>query len=77
MIISYLRIGRTAEQLGVCIETIRCWDAKGLIKCIRTPGGHSRIPISEIKRLTYSKVDGELMKQNEIAVYCRVIKWSI
>jgi len=28
-----------AEKIGISVETIRQWERKGLIKCLRTPTG--------------------------------------
>lgn len=47
----YYTVAEVAEVLEVDRKTIRRWDAKGKIKCIRTAGGHRRIPTSEILRL--------------------------
>jgi len=49
---SYLRIGLAAERIGVTAKTIRRWDNNGLIKCTRTIGGHRRIAITEIERIS-------------------------
>ena len=43
-----------ARRLGVTTQTLRTWDAKGLIKVVRTPGNQRRIPESEILRLSKS-----------------------
>lgn len=47
----YLKIKEAAALLKVCVKTIRRWDAAGKITCYRTPGGHRRIPMSEVIRL--------------------------
>ena len=44
-------IGTAAVLLGVCIKTLRRWDARKRISCVRTPGGHRRFPIQEITRI--------------------------
>ena len=44
-------IGTAASILGVCSKTLRRWEQKNKIKCVRTPGGHRRFPIHEITRL--------------------------
>ena len=38
-----LRLSEAAQHLGVCSGTIRNWINKGILKSIRTPGGHRRI----------------------------------
>jgi len=72
---SYLRIGLAAERIGVTAKTIRRWDNNGMIKCTRTIGGHRRIAITEIERITINpekkKKDYKRGKR-KIAIYCRV-----
>lgn len=41
-----------AEQIGISYPTIKQWIYSGKIRSIRTPGGHHRIPASEVKRLS-------------------------
>ncbi|MEM2192472.1 MAG: helix-turn-helix domain-containing protein, partial [Candidatus Hadarchaeales archaeon] len=45
------RIGEAAALLGVHQNTIRRWEKEGKIRVVRAPGGHRKIPESEIKRL--------------------------
>ncbi len=40
-----------AEALGVSYPTIKQWIYRKKIRSVRTPGGHHRIPRSEIARL--------------------------
>lgn len=47
----YYAISDAARLLGVSVKTIHRWDQDGKIRCIRTLGGHRRIPASEILRL--------------------------
>jgi molybdopterin-binding protein len=46
-----LRVGQAAEMLGVSIETLRRWDADGLIHVERSAGGHRVVSIEEVSRL--------------------------
>ena len=41
-----------ARLLGVSYPTIKQWIYRKRIRSVRTPGGHHRIPASEIRRLT-------------------------
>lgn len=48
-----LRPKDAALQLGISFPTIKQWIYKKKIRSIRTPGGHHRIPLSEIDRLLF------------------------
>lgn len=43
-----LSIGRTAEILGVHIDTLREWDRDGKLVSVKTPGNHRRYKTSDI-----------------------------
>lgn len=47
----YCTITQAAQILHVSTKTLRRWDKAGKIRCIRTAGGHRRIPHSELLRL--------------------------
>ncbi|MHA1648856.1 MAG: MerR family DNA-binding transcriptional regulator, partial [Candidatus Helarchaeota archaeon] len=34
-----LRISEAARRLGVCVKTLRRWNAQGKMSCVRTVGG--------------------------------------
>jgi len=40
-----------ADLLGVSYQTVKQWIYRKRIRSVRTPGGHHRIPASEIRRL--------------------------
>jgi molybdopterin-binding protein len=44
---------QAAVDLGVSFPTIKQWIYKKKIRSIRTPGGHHRIPQTEVDRLLY------------------------
>jgi excisionase family DNA binding protein len=44
-------VGKVARALGVHPKTLDRWCDAGKVRCIRTPGGHRRIPASEVRRL--------------------------
>lgn len=46
------RTTELAVMLRVNPRTVRRWIAEGHITVITTPGGHQRIPASEVERLT-------------------------
>ena len=67
-------VSQVALRPGVCSKTIRRWDKKGHIKCLRTPGGHRRILLSEVNRLL-GKLHRELIEdpsRKRCAIYARV-----
>ena len=41
-----------ANILGISYPTLKQWIYRGKLRSVRTPGGHHRIPQSEIDRLT-------------------------
>ena len=46
-----------ATILGISYPTLKQWIYKGKIKTAKTPGGHHRVPESEIDRLFPRKLD--------------------
>ena len=43
---------RAARTLGVHEQTLRNWEARGLIRMVRLPGSHyRRVPAAEVERL--------------------------
>jgi molybdopterin-binding protein len=49
-----------ARLISVSYPTFKQWIYQGKIKTIKTPGGHHRIPLSEIDRLTGSAKEKSL-----------------
>jgi molybdopterin-binding protein len=47
----HVRIGDSAEMLGVSAETLRRWERDGRLTVIRTAGGQRLVPMAEIQRL--------------------------
>jgi len=47
---TFVRIGDAAESLGVSVETLRRWEARGTLKVIRSPGGQRLIAAAELSR---------------------------
>jgi len=46
-----IRVGQAAEMLGVTVETVRRWEAKGRLRVERSSGGQRVVPIAEVTRL--------------------------
>ena len=45
-----MRIGQAAEALGVSVETLRRWEARGTIAVTRSAGGQRLIGAAELSR---------------------------
>ncbi len=52
--------GEAAQRLGVTAATIQRWVDGGVLHAERTPGGHRRIPVAELRRLIASTRPAEL-----------------
>ena len=53
-----------ANILGVSYPTLKQWIYRGKLKTAKTPGGHHRVPESEIDRLIPKKLDrGEVSER--------------
>ncbi|HUL15949.1 MAG TPA: helix-turn-helix transcriptional regulator [Terriglobales bacterium] len=46
-----------ANILGISYPTLKQWIYRGKIKTAKTPGGHHRVPESEIDRMLPTKLD--------------------
>jgi molybdopterin-binding protein len=50
-----LHVQEAARQLGVSYPTLKQWIYKGKIRTVTTPGGHHRVPRTEIDRLLFQR----------------------
>lgn len=57
---AYLSRSEVARLFGVSASSITRWARTGLIKAIRTPGGHYRFPAEETRRAAARFAAGEL-----------------
>ena len=48
-----IHLPHAAKELGVSYPTLKQWIYRGKIRSIKTPGGHHRIPRSEIDRVLF------------------------
>ena len=53
-----LKLRDAAEMLNISSPTLKQWIYRGKLRSIKTPGGHHRIPRSEIDRITSVKAAG-------------------
>ena len=47
-----LKLKAAAKEIGVSYPALKQWIYQGKVRSVKTPGGHHRIPRSEIERLT-------------------------
>jgi molybdopterin-binding protein len=50
-----LHVPEAARELGVSYPTLKQWIYKRKIRTVTTPGGHHRVPRSEIDRLLFQR----------------------
>ena len=50
-----VRISEAARILGVSVDTLRRWEAAGKIEVERTPGGHRRYEVDQIKGIARNR----------------------
>ncbi len=50
-----LHLPEAARLLGVSYPTLKQWIYKNKVRAVQTPGGHHRIPHSEVDRLLFQK----------------------
>jgi putative resolvase len=62
-------IGRAATELGVSRDTLRRWEAAGKITVERTPKGHRRYDLAQLRSLAPMKTQEERIT----LVYARVL----
>jgi excisionase family DNA binding protein len=51
-IADYVTTGEAGRACGVTPGAVKKWIRQGKLRAIRTPGGHFRIPVDEVERLT-------------------------
>ena len=66
-------ISKAADELGVCIDTLREWDKSGQLVPVLTAGKHRRYRVSDIEKMRGEFVDGKPKNgQTRVAIYARV-----
>ncbi len=57
-----------AKLIGISYPTIKQWIYEDKIKSVKTPGGHHRIPASEVERLSGNKTEKPATQRNPAAM---------
>ena len=66
-------ISKAADELGVCIDTLREWDKSGHLVPVKTAGNHRRYRVSDIEKMRGEFVNGKHKNgQTRVAIYARV-----
>lgn len=60
-----LKPKEAARELHISYPTIKKWIYQGKIQTIITPGGHHRVPVSEIERLTRINENSSPIKKKQ------------
>ncbi len=55
-----LGIGELARRTGLSVSAIRFYEAKGLVRAVRTEGNQRRFPRSDIRRLSFALIAQQL-----------------
>jgi len=55
-----LTIGELARRTGLSVSAIRFYEARGLVRAVRTAGNQRRFPRSDIRRLSFALVAQQL-----------------
>lgn len=63
-----ISIGKVAELFGVNPQTVRNWCSQGILKAIRTFGGHRRFDEEEVRKLRGM----EICEEKKTVIYARV-----
>jgi putative resolvase len=66
-----LSIGKTADILGVHIDTLREWDKEGKLNPVKTPGNHRRYRLEDIEAFC-----GEVAEKKDDEKAVRVVTYS-
>jgi len=59
---AFLSRGEVAKLFGVSVSTVTRWARTGLLKSVRTPGGHYRFRADEMRRAARAGSPDELVR---------------
>lgn len=71
-----LGIGEASSRLGVEISTLREWDRSGLLKAVKTKGGHRRYRVEDIESLQGLVSEKNPPNNSCVAIYVRVSSYD-
>ncbi len=57
---AFLSIGELARRAGTSVSAIRFYEAKGLVRSVRSTGNQRRFPRADIRRLSFALVAQQL-----------------
>ena len=62
-----ISIGEIARRTGLAVSAVRFYEARGLVKAVRTSGNQRRFPRSDIRKLSFALIAQRLgLTLNEI-----------
>ncbi len=53
-----------ADLIGVSYPTVKQWIYDGKIRSVKTPGGHHRIPLSEVQRIAGTRSERAVTRED-------------
>ena len=57
---AFLSRHEVSELFGVSVSTVTRWARQGLLKTLRTPGGHYRFPADETRRAAKAGISEDM-----------------
>jgi molybdopterin-binding protein len=64
----FYKLQDAAKLMNVSYPTLKQWIYKGKIRSVKTPGGHHRIPRSEVERIAGPRQPGVLKRKHPSGV---------
>jgi MerR family transcriptional regulator, redox-sensitive transcriptional activator SoxR len=55
-----LSIGELAQRTGLSVSAIRYYEARGLVRALRSPGNQRRFPRADIRKLSFAQIAQQL-----------------